>query len=99
MAKRLEEITGSSRDRKKQIAEKEAEMKRQIRENNLEQKRTAKKWLDDINARVAERRAKRGFMFEKAQANVAAERAKAEALDRFDETLRKKGIADMLDTH
>ena len=99
VAKRLEEITGSSRDRKKQFAEKEAEMKRQIRENNLEQKRTAKKWLDDINARVAERRAKRGFMFEQAQANVAAERAKAEALDRFDETLRKKGIADMLDTH
>ena len=39
----------------------------------------------------------RPFLFEQASTDVAVEKAKAQALDRFDETLRKHGLAERLE--
>jgi len=97
VAGRLKELAGDPRNLKKAMKAKEEEQKRQIRENNAEQRRNAKQWIQDINQRVAERRAKQGFLFEQASVDAAVERAKQEAYDRFDQTLRKTGLADMLD--
>ena len=46
---------------------------------------------------MLERVEKRPFLFEQASVDVAVERAKMEAHDRFDATLRKHGLADKLD--
>lgn len=96
VAGRLKELTGDPRNLKKKLAAEAEDKKREIRENNAEQRRKAKEWIDDINARVLERRTKKGFMFEQASIDVAVERAKAEAHDKFDAALRKGGLADML---
>ena len=89
----FQELAGDPRNLKKALQAKEEEMKRQARDNNREQRRRAKEWIDGINTKVAAR----PFLFEQASIDVAVERAKQEAHDRFDATLRKAGLASMLD--
>ena len=48
-------------------------------------------------APVREQVAARPFLFEQASVDVAVERAKQEAHDKFDAALRKSGLANMLD--
>ena len=93
VASRLREISGDPRHLRRAAKEKEEEMKRQVRKDNAEKNRNAKAWIDEINRKVAER----PFLFEQASVDVAVERAKQEAHDKFDAALRKSGLADMLD--
>jgi len=93
VASRLREISGDPRHLRRAAKEKEEEMKQQVRKDNAEKNRNAKAWIDEINRKVAER----PFLFEQASVDVAVERAKQEAHDKFDAALRKSGLADMLD--
>lgn len=93
VSSRLKELCGDPRNLKKAEEAKTAEMKRQVRANNKEQRERAKAWLDEINTKVAAR----PFLFEQASVDVAVERAKQEAHDKFDAALRKSGLASMLD--
>ena len=68
------------------------------REEHRQAWRDRKKAVDDSMAEMRARVEARPFLFEQASIDVAVERAKQEAHDKFDATLRKHGLADRLDT-
>ena len=93
VASRLKELAGDPRNLKKAQKAKEEEMRREVRQNNKEQRQRAKEWIDGINQKVSAR----PFLFEQASVDVAVEKAKQDAHDKFDAALRKSGLADLLD--
>jgi hypothetical protein len=99
VASRLVQVTGTTAKDVKAAAEEDAKR----RKEELKQAwKDRKKQMADQMAEMHVRLDARPFLFEQASIDVAVERAKAEAHDKFDATLRKHGVgtqalADRLD--
>ena len=93
------QVTGTTAKDVKAAAEEDAKR----RKEELKQAwKDRKKQMADQMAEMHARLDARPFLFEQASIDVAVERAKAEAHDKFDATLRKHGVgtqalADRLD--
>ena len=66
-----------------------ARRKQEAAESNKERRKAFEENMRQMRERVESR----PFLFEQAGINTAVERAKNEALDRFDDVLRKQGLA------
>ena len=93
VANRLKEIAGDPR----QIARKDQEEAVRRKEEHRQAWKERKKAVDENMAEMRARVDARPFLFEQASIDTAVERAKMEAHDRFDATMRKAGLADRLD--
>ena len=98
VSNRLKQVAGDPRDIKAAAKAESSRRKEEHRQAWKERKKTIADQMEEMNKRIDAR----PFLFEQASIDVAVERAKAEAYDKFDATLRKHGIsttglADRLD--
>ena len=93
VATRLGEVAGDMKDVRKKQEEEWTRRKEEHAEAWRERKKAIKSSMDEMRARIEAR----PFLFEQASIDVQVERAKQEAHERFEKTLKKHGLADRLD--
>jgi len=94
VSNRLKEVAGDPKNIKQKAKEEAQRRKEEHRQAWKDRKATVAASMAEMRARVESR----PFLFEQSTIDAAVERAKAEAHERFDSTLRKHGLADRLDT-